>query len=475
MGGFFGITSKKQCVQDVFFGVDYHSHLGNSRAGMAAVNSVDGFQREIHNVENSPFRTKFDNITSRMKGKACIGCISDLDPQPLLIKSKFGTYAISMVGYVANNEKLVKEYLGKSYGIFQAVSGNRVNSLELVAALIEEKDTICEGIKHAQNLIEGSCSLLLLFENRHLVVARDKVGRLPVSIGKDDNGFAVSFESFAYEKLGYEDYKELKSGEIVELSSEECIVLHEGTKEMKMCAFMWAYYGYPNATYEGKNVELFRMNNGRIMAENEKKNGTLPSVDYVSGVPDSGTPHAIGYSHGSNIPFARPFIKYTPAWARSFIPSNQEERKKVAKMKQVPIVDLIKGKDLLFVDDSIVRGTQLSETVDFLFNNGAKSVHMRSACPPIMFACKYINFSRTNSENDLLGRKIILELEGEEGLKYIDEYIDGATERGKAFRKAICEKMKFDSLDYQTLEGMMKAIGIEPCKLCTYCWNGKEN
>lgn len=474
MGGFFGITSKKQCVQDVFFGVDYHSHLGNSRAGMAAVNSVDGFQREIHNVENSPFRTKFDNITSRMKGKACIGCISDLDPQPLLIKSKFGTYAIAMVGFVANNEKLVKEYLGKSYGIFQAVSGNRVNSLELVAALIEEKDSICEGVKHAQNLIEGSCSLLLLFENRHLVVARDKVGRLPVSVGKNDDGFAVSFESFAYEKLGYQDYKELKSGEIVELSNEECTVLYEGTNEMKMCAFMWAYYGYPNATYEGKNVELFRMNNGRIMAENEIKNGTLPNVDYVSGVPDSGTPHAIGYSHGSNIPFARPFIKYTPAWARSFIPSNQEERKKVAKMKQVPIVDLIKDKNLLFVDDSIVRGTQLSETVDFLFNNGAKSVHMRSACPPIMFACKYINFSRTNSENDLLGRKIILELEGEEGLKYIDEYIDGSTERGKAFRKAICEKMNFDSLDYQTLDGMMKAIGIEPCKLCTYCWNGKE-
>ncbi len=475
MGGFFGITSKKQCVQDVFFGVDYHSHLGNSRAGMAAVNSVDGFQREIHNVENSPFRTKFDNITSRLKGKACIGCISDLDPQPLLIKSKFGTYAISMVGYVANNEKLVKEYLGKSYGIFQAVSGNRVNSLELVAALIEEKDSVCEGIKFAQSLIEGSCSLLLLFENRHLIVARDKVGRLPVSIGKNDDGFAVSFESFAYEKLGFIDYKELKSGEIVELSNEECIVLYEGTKEMKMCAFMWAYYGYPNATYEGKNVELFRMNNGRIMAENEKEKGTLPKVDYVSGVPDSGTPHAIGYSHGSNIPFARPFIKYTPAWARSFIPSNQDDRKKVAKMKQVPIIDLIKDKDLLFVDDSIVRGTQLSETVDFLFNNGAKSVHMRSACPPIMYVCKYINFSRSGSETDLLSRRIILELEGEEGLNHIEEYSDGNTERGKAFRKAICEKMKFDSLEYQTLEGMMKAIGIEPCKLCTYCWNGKEN
>ena len=475
MGGFFGITSKKQCVQDVFFGVDYHSHLGNSRAGMAAVNSTDGFQREIHNVENSPFRTKFDNISSRLKGKACIGCISDLDPQPLLIKSKFGTYAIAMVGYVANSEKLVKEYLSGGLGIFQAVSGNRVNSIELIAALIEEKDSLCEGIRYAQDLIEGSLSLLILLENRHLIVARDKVGRLPIAIGKNEDGFAVSFEAFAYEKLDYAHYKELKSGEIVDISPEEVTVLYEGNSEMKICAFLWAYYGYPNATYEGKNVELFRMQNGKIMAENEIEKGTLPKVDYVSGVPDSGTPHAIGYSHSSNIPFARPFIKYTPAWARSFIPSNQEERKKVAKMKQVPIVDLIKDKNLLFVDDSIVRGTQLSETVDFLFNNGAKSVHMRSACPPIMHVCKYINFSRSSSATDLLSRKIILELEGEEGLNYLDEYSDGNTERGKAFREAICKKMKFDSLEYQTLEGMIKAIGIEPCKVCTYCWNGKEN
>ncbi len=474
MGGFFGITSKKQCVSDVFFGVDYHSHLGNSRAGMAAVNKTDGFQREIHNVENSPFRTKFDNVTSRMKGRACIGCISDLDPQPLLIKSKFGTFAIAMVGFVANNEKLVKDYLSEGYGIFQTVSGNRVNALELISALIEKKDSISEGIRYAQDLIEGSCSLMLLLENKHLIVARDKVGRLPVSVGKNENGFAVSFESFAFEKLGYSNYKDLKPGEIVDISPEELNVLYEGNKEMKMCTFLWAYYGYPNATYEGKNVELFRMQNGKIMAETEKKNGTLPKVDYVSGVPDSGTPHAIGYSHGSDIPFARPFIKYTPAWARSFIPSNQEERKKVAKMKQVPIVELIKDKDLLFVDDSIVRGTQLGETVEFLFNNGAKSVHMRSACPPIMYACKYINFSRTNSENDLLGRKIILELEGEEGFNHIDEYVDGSTERGKAFRDAICKKMNFNSLDYQSLEGMIKAIGIEPCKLCTYCWNGKE-
>lgn len=475
MGGFFGITSKKKCVLDVFFGVDYHSHLGNVRAGMAAVNSEDGFQREIHNVENSPFRTKFDNIQSRIKGNACIGCISDLEPQPLLIRSKFGTYAITMVGYVANCEKLVKEYLSGGYGIFQTVSGNRVNSLELVAALIEEKNSLVEGIKYAQDVIEGSLSLLMLFENEHLIVARDKFGRLPISIGKNNDGFSVSFESFAFEKLGYTPYKELKSGEIVDISNEEVKVLERGNDKMKMCSFLWSYYGYPTANYEGKNVELFRMDNGRVMAQNEKANGTMPKVDYVSGMPDSGTPHAIGYSNESGIPFSRPFIKYTPAWARSFTPSNQEERKKVAKMKQIPVVELIYGKDLLFVDDSIVRGTQISETVDFLLKNGAKSVHMRSACPPIMYACKYLNFSRNNSDMDLLARRIIMELEGEEGFNHFDEYADGTTERGKNFRKAICKKMKLDSVDYQTLEGMMKALGIEPCKLCTYCWNGKED
>ena len=474
MGGFLGITSKKACVQDVFFGVDYHSHLGKARAGMAAVNERGEFEREIHNIENSPFRTKFDNITERLSGNACIGCISDVDPQPLLIKSRFGVYAITMVGHIANSEKLVNEYLTETSGVLQSMSGNKINGCELIASLIEKKANIVEGIKYAQNLVEGSASLLLLLENGHLIAARDKEGRLPIVIGKDENGYCVSFESFAYEKLGYTGCKELKSGEIVEISPEELKVLAEGKDEMKICAFLWTYYGYPNANYEGKNVELVRMENGRIMAETEKANGTLPKIDYVSGVPDSGTPHAIGYSYGSGVRFARPFIKYTPAWSRSFIPSNQQERNRVAKMKQVPIIELIKGKDLLFVDDSIVRGTQLNETVDFLFKNGAKSVHMRSACPPIMYACKYLNFSRSNSIMDLLARRIIVELEGEEGFKYIDEYADGTTERGKKLRQSICKKMKFDSLEFQTLDGLIKAIGIEPCKLCTYCWNGKE-
>lgn len=471
MGGFFGITSKKECVQDVFFGVDYHTHLGKYRAGMASVNNGE-FTREIHNIENSPFRTKFDNITERLKGNACIGCISDVDPQPLLIRSKFGMYAISMVGYVSNSEALTKEYLENNMGVFQGMSGNKINSTELIAALIEEKPDIVSGIEYAQEKIEGSASILLLFENGNIIVARDKDGRIPVSVGKNSTGYAVSFESFAFEKLGYTRVKELKSGEIVELTSEQMTVKKEGSDKMKICAFLWTYYGYPNAVYEGRNVELVRMKNGLVMAENEKD--TMPKVDYVSGVPDSGTPHAIGYSHGSGLPFARPFIKYTPAWARSFIPTNQNERKKIAKMKQIPIIELIKGKDLMFIDDSIVRGTQLNETVDFLFKNGAKSVHMRSACPPIMYACKYLNFSRNNSDMDLIARRVIMELEGEEGLKYANEYADGNTERGKKFRQYICDKMKFDSLEYQTLEGMMKAIGIEPCKVCTYCWNGKE-
>lgn len=474
MGGFFGITSSSDCVQDVFFGVDYHSHLGKARAGMAAVNSAVGFQREIHNIENSPFRTKFDNIAARLSGNACIGCISDADPQPLLIRSKFGIYAIAMVGVINNHKEIVSKYLSDSSGIFQCMSGNRVNSNEIIAALIDKKDSLEAGIKFAGEVIEGSASILLMKENGNLIAARDRCGRLPVLIGRREDAFCVSFESFAYEKLGFEYYAELRSGEIVEISPDGMTILDKGRDEMKICAFLWTYYGYPNACYEGVNVEMMRMRNGAILAEHEKENGTMPDVDYVSGVPDSGTPHAIGYANASGNRFARPFVKYTPAWSRSFIPSNQEERNKIAKMKQVPVNALIKDKDLLFVDDSIVRGTQLRETVEFLYNNGAKSVHMRSACPPIMYGCKYLNFSRNTSDMDLLARRIIMELEGKKGFEYVDEYLDGTTERGKAFRKAVCEKMHFDSLEYQTLEGMMEAIGIEPCKVCTYCWNGKE-
>ncbi len=474
MGGIFGITAKRDAVQDVFFGVDYHTHLGKARAGMAAVSEDGFFQREIHNIENSPFRTKFDNITTRLEGNACIGCISDADPQPLLMKSKFGTYAIAMVGMISNSDEIVDKYLKSNYGVFQSMSGNRVNSAEILAALIEEKETLQDGIRFAQDTIKGAACILILKEDGSLVAARDKAGRLPVLIGKREDAFCVSFECFAYKKLDFDSYRELRSGEIIELTPDSAKVLFEGYEETKICAFLWTYYGYPTATYEGVNVEMMRTENGKIMAQNEIDNKTVPDVDYVCGVPDSGTPHAIGYSIGSGMPFARPFIKYTPAWARSFTPTNQEERNKIAKMKQIPVEELIKDKNLLFVDDSIVRGTQLSETVDFLYQNGAKSVHMRSACPPLMYSCKYLNFSRNNSDMDLLGRKIIYELEGEEGLNYIEEYCDSKTERGKKFRQAICEKLHFDSLEFQSLDGVIKAIGIEPCKLCTYCWNGKE-
>jgi amidophosphoribosyltransferase len=354
------------------------------------------------------------------------------------------------------------------------MSGNAVNCTEILAALIDEKKTFVEGIRFAQETIEGSACILILRENGAIIAARDKNGRLPLVIGKKEDAFCASFESFAFKKLGFESYKELRSAEIVEITPDGLNVLYEGVEQMKMCAFLWTYYGYPTATYEGVNVEVMRTENGRIMAEEEKKNGTMPDVDYVCGVPDSGTPHAIGYSFGSQKPFARPFIKYTPAWARSFTPTNQEERSRIAKMKQIPVEELIKDKDLLFVDDSIVRGTQLSETVDFLYQNGAKSVHMRSACPPLMYSCKYLNFSRSTSDMDLICRKVILELEGEEGFNHLEEYSDTNTERGKKLRSAICEKLNFASLEYQSLEGVIKAIGIEPCRLCTYCWNGKE-
>ncbi len=473
MGGFFGAVSERDCIIDVFFGVDYHSHLGTRRGGMAAYDEEIGLQREIHNIENSPFRTKFEGITEEMKGKACIGCISDSDPQPLLIRSELGKYALCTVGAINNSEELVEKYL-MTGGHFSAMTGGKVNSTELVAALISQKSSFVEGIKFVQDVIDGSMSILILKEGGSIIAARDKMGRIPVLLGKDDEGYCVTFESFAYDKLGYAPEKELGPGEIVEITSKKIEVLSEARKEMKICAFLWTYYGYPTSIYEGVNVEAMRYRNGEIMAETDRKNGIAQDLDYVAGVPDSGTPHAIGYANESEADFARPFIKYTPTWPRSFMPSNQKERNKVAKMKLVPVHELIEGKKLLFVDDSIVRGTQLRETVDFLYENGAKEVHIRSACPPIMYGCKYLNFSRSTSEMELIARQTIMELEGEEGFKYLEEYSDGSTERGKKMRKAICEKMHFSSLEYQSLEGVIKSIGLPECNICTYCWNGKE-
>ena len=415
MGGFFGVTSKRDAISDVFFGTDYHSHLGPRRGGMAAFDSEIGLQRDIHNIENSPFRTKFDHIFDEMKGNAAIGCISDSDPQPLLIRSKLGTYALSFVGRINNADELIDRYLLTDMAHFNAMTGGKVNSIELVSALMNHADNFCDGIKFAQEQIDGSMSLLILKDDGHLIAARDKFGRLPVIVGKNRSGHAVSFESFAFEKLGYKKECELGPGEIVELSPEEITQLAPAGSEMKICSFLWSYYGYSNSTYEGVNVELMRYKNGEILAKNDQNNGLAQDIDYVCGVPDSGTPHAIGYANESDVKFARPFIKYTPTWPRSFTSAKQADRNKIAKMKQIPVEELIKGKKLLFVDDSIVRGTQLRETVEFLYDNGAKAVHMRSACPPIMYSCKYLNFSRATSELELIARRTILELEGEEG------------------------------------------------------------
>lgn len=474
MGGFFGITSKNDCLLDVFFGTDYHSHLGTRRGGIAAYDSEIGLQREIHNIENAPFRTKFEHIFDDMKGTSAIGCISDSDPQPLLVRSNLGTYAICTVGIINNYKELIEQYLSFSGGHFDAMTGGAVNSTELLAALINQKSNFADGIKFAQKSIDGTASILLLKEDGSIIAARDRVGRLPVKIGKGDDGYAVSLESFAYEKLGYEDVKELGPGEIVEMTPDKLTVLAPAGKKKRICSFLWSYYGYPTSTYEGRNVECMRYRNGEILAEKDMAEGITKDIDFVGGVPDSGTPHAIGYANKSGVPFARAFIKYTPTWSRSFMPVNQNDRNKIAKMKQIPVSDLIKDKNLLFVDDSIVRGTQLRETVEFLYENGAKAVHMRSACPPIMFGCKYLNFSRATSDLELIARRVILELEGEEGFDHIDEYSDGTTERGKNLRRNICEKMNFASLDFQSLDGVIKAIGLDPSELCTYCWNGKE-
>ena len=474
MGGFFGIASRTDCMVDVFFGVDYHSHLGTRRGGMAAYDKDIGLQREIHNIENSPFRTKFEHVLDEMKGTSAIGCISDTDPQPLLIKSCIGTFAIATVGVVRNADALIDQYLSFSGGHFDAMTGGKINSTELVAALISQKSSFAEGIQFAQRVIEGTANILILVDDGRIIAARDRMGRIPVQIGKNEDGYCASFEQFAYTKLGFEHVKELGPGEVVEFTCDTMTQLVAPGKEMRMCAFLWSYYGYPTSTYEGINVEAMRYRNGAAIAERDMEQGRSMDIDYVGGVPDSGTPHAIGYANRTGKPFARAFIKYTPTWSRSFTPARQADRKKIAKMKQIPVHELIVGKNLLFVDDSIVRGTQLQETVDFLYGNGAKSVHMRSACPPIMYGCKYLNFSRSTSDLELISRRVIMELEGEEGMKHIEEYADGNTERGKAMRKTICEKFKFASLGFQTIEGVVKAIGLEPCKLCTYCWNGKD-
>ncbi len=473
MGGFFGAISRRDCVMDVFFGVDYHSHLGTRRGGMVVYSPEDGFRRQIHSIENTPFRTKFEADLPKFHGTSGIGCISDTDPQPLLVRSHLGFYAISTVGRINNAEKLAERYFSAGGRQFMAMSSGEINASELTAALINEEASFTEGIRRAQEQIDGSSSILLLTPDG-LIAARDRLGRLPVLVGQNDDGCCVSFESFAYLKLGYRTVRELGPGEIVRITPDGVEQLQAPGDTMRICAFLWTYYGYPNSNYEGVNVEVMRYQNGEIMAREEALRDAIPDVDFVAGVPDSGLPHAIGYANFSGRRFARPFVKYTPTWPRSFMPENQAVRNQVAKMKQIPVPELIENRKLLFVDDSIVRGTQLRETVEFLYASGAEKVHIRSACPPVMYGCKYLNFSRSNSDMELLARRTVQLLEGNDGQEYLSEYADASTERGQCLLKSICEQMGFHSLGYQSIQGLLEAIGIDPDKICTYCWTGRE-
>ena len=468
MGGFFGVASKESCMFDLFFGIDYHSHLGTRRGGMVLYSEEKGFDRAIHNIENSPFRTKFDKDFATMDGHLGIGCISDHEPQPLLIRSHLGNYAITTVGKVSNLNSLAEQLFRCGTSHFLEMSGGEINQTELVAALINQKESIVEGLLYAQEVIEGSMSVLLMTKEG-IYAMRDRYGRTPIVLGKKAGSFCASFENFAYMHLGYDDYKELGPGEIVFITPEAVQVMAPPKNEMKICTFLWVYYGYPTSAYEGVNVEVMRNQCGKYMAQRDNVD-----VDLVAGVPDSGTAHAIGYANESGKPFARPFIKYTPTWPRSFMPTKQEQRNLIAKMKLIPVEPLIHDKKLLLIDDSIVRGTQLRETTDFLFHSGAKEVHIRPACPPIIHECKYLNFSRSNSDMDLIARRVIAEREKEVTKEVLADYSNPESRNYKEMEQCICKQMNFTSLSFNRLDDMIKAVGIEPCKLCTYCWNGKE-
>lgn len=469
MGGFFGVASQQEdCVFDLFFGIDYHSHLGTRRGGMA-VYGEDGFNRAIHNIENSPFRTKFDKDVNEMKGYYGIGCISDYEPQPLIIRSHHGTYALTTVGKINNTKELVKQLFDNGHAHFQEMSGGEINATELVAALINQKENFIEGIAYAQEVIDGSMSILLM-NNAGVYAARDKHGRTPIVIGRKDGAFCASFENFAYKNLGYTDYKELGPGEIVVMTGKNCVTLVKPGTEMKICTFLWVYYGYPASSYEGVSVEQMRYNCGEKMAQRDSV-----QPDIVAGVPDSGIAHAVGYANESGIPFSRPFIKYTPTWPRSFMPTIQSKRDLIAKMKLLAVEELIRDKSLLLIDDSIVRGTQLRETTEFLYQSGAKEVHIRPACPPLLYGCKYLNFSRSSSEMDLITRRVIERLEnGNVTDEVLQEYADPESEKYEQMVEEIRKELNFTSLRFNRLDDMLESTGIDKCKLCTYCWDGKE-
>lgn len=468
MGGIFGVASKQNCTLDLFFGIDYHSHLGTKRGGMA-VYGEQGFTRSIHNIENSPFRTKFDGDLDELQGNLGIGCISDNEPQPLLIQSHLGSFAITTVGKINNQEELVEDAYKNGHIHFMEMSHGRINATELVAALINQRPTMTEGLQYAQEKIDGSMTILVLTPEG-IYASRDRLGRTPIVIGKKEDAFCASFESFAYINLGYSDYKELGPGEIVFITPENVETLVEPGEEMKICSFLWVYYGYPTSSYQGVNVEQMRYECGRLLARRDNV-----SPDIVAGVPDSGIAHAIGYANESGIPFARPFIKYTPTWPRSFMPQNQSQRNLIARMKLIPVDALIRNRKLLLIDDSIVRGTQLSETSEFLYQSGAKEVHIRPACPPLLFGCPYLNFSRSTSELDLITRRVIQAREGDQASReLLEDYANPDSDNYAAMIEGIRQRLNFTTLRFHRLDDLIAAIGISPCKLCTYCWNGKK-
>lgn len=468
MGGFFGVASKKDCVFDLFFGTDYHSHLGTRRAGMAVYNKETGFERAIHNIENAPFRTKFDKDVNEMQGNLGIGCISDYEPQPLLVRSHHGTYAIMTVGKINNMDAIVKELFASGHSHFLEMSGGDINATELVAAVINQKENLIEGLQYVQEVVEGSMTVVLLTP-KGIYASRDKLGRTPVVVGKKEDAYCISFESFAYLNLGYVDEKELGPGEIVIVTPETVQTLSAPGTEMKICTFLWVYYGYPSSSYEGISVEKMRYNCGALLA---RRDDVKP--DNVAGVPDSGVAHAIGYSNESGIPFSRPFIKYTPTWPRSFMPTIQSQRNMIAKMKLIPVHDLIQDKSLLLIDDSIVRGTQLRETTEFLYQSGAKEVHIRTACPPLLYGCKYLNFSRSSSEMELITRRTIREMTGNVENVNLSAYSNPDSAEYQEMVKRIGVQLNFTSLRFHRLDDMIESVGIDRCKLCTYCWDGKE-
>ena len=469
MGGFFGVASKEACNLDLFYGTDYHSHLGTRRGGMATYGS-DGWKRAIHNIENSPFRTKFEKDVDTMNGNIGIGCISDYDPQPILIQSHMGCFGITTVGKINNADQLIRNLYENGHTHFQSMTNGQINSTELVAALICKKDSFVEGIRYVQSVVEGSMTLLLLTENG-IYAARDLLGRTPVVIGKKENAYCVSFESFAYINLGYTDYKELGPGEIVYVTPESVETVSSACEKMRICSFLWVYYGYPTSSYEGVGVEEMRYNCGKLLAQRDDHS---IDVDIVAGVPDSGIAHAIGYANESGIPYARPFIKYTPTWPRSFMPTTQSQRNLIARMKLIPVHSLIEDRSLLLIDDSIVRGTQLRETTEFLYQSGAKEVHVRPACPPLLYGCKYLNFSRSKSDLDLITRRIIREWEGDNDVNVLGEYADPNSDRYAAMLEEIRKRQNFTSLRYHRLDDLIKSIGIDACQVCTYCFNGVE-